>query len=88
MSAFDPEPDMGQYNAAFAVGTKIRIRERTALEAFRRDWKYHHPLETEQIAFAGAVATVKGVGYYHGGDPLYTFQDVPGTWHEACLEQI
>ena len=62
---------MAEYNADFPVGTKVRIRARPALETFMREWKYHHPLQSEQLAFAGSVATVKDVGYYHGGDTLY-----------------
>jgi len=77
---------MAEYNADFPVGTKVRIRERPALEKFMREWKYHHPLQSEQLAFAGSAATVKDVSYYHGGDTLYQFDEIPGTWHEACLE--
>jgi hypothetical protein len=25
------------------------------------------------------------VAFYHGGDVLYTLDDIPGTWHEACM---
>jgi hypothetical protein len=25
------------------------------------------------------------VGFYHGGDPLYSLDGVPGVWHERCL---
>jgi hypothetical protein len=28
------------------------------------------------------------VAFYHGGDPLYTFSDIPGMWHEECLRPI
>ncbi len=77
---------MADYDADFPVGTRVRIRERSRLEAFEHEWKYHHPLQPEQLAFAGKVATVKEVGYYHGGAVLYQLNDVPGTWHETCLE--
>lgn len=29
---------------------------------------------------------VEKVGFYHGGDPLYKLDGVPGVWHEECLE--
>ena len=76
----------GPYNADFPVGTRVRIKDRVSLEAFMRDWKYHDPLLPEQVAFAGRVTAVKQLGYYHGGEELYWFEDIPGTWHEACLE--
>jgi hypothetical protein len=25
------------------------------------------------------------VGFYHGGDVLYTLDGIPGLWHEQCL---
>jgi hypothetical protein len=73
------------YEALCPAGTKVRIAERSALEAFAKNWKLHNPLSLEQMPFAGRIATVKSVGYYHGGDVLYVLQDVPGVWHEACL---
>lgn len=74
------------YKATFPAGSKVRVVSKSALETFMREWKYHHKLQPEQLAFAGAAATVKSVGFYHGGDPLYNLDDIPGTWHESCLE--
>jgi len=37
------------------------------------------------MAFAGSEAKVLTVGFYHGGDVLYTLKGVPGIWHELCL---
>ncbi len=65
---------------AFASATAINFAR------FRLNWKWHHPLEDVQIAFAGQLTAVATVGYYHGGDVLYTLDGVPGIWHEACLE--
>ncbi len=76
----------GPYNADFPRGTRVRIADRAALESFKVTWRYHHPLQAEQLPFAGTVATVQAVGYYHGGDELYDLAGVPGLWHEACLE--
>lgn len=73
------------YEALYPAGTKVSIADRSALEAFAKSWKFHNPLTLEQMPFAGRIATVKSVGYYHGGDVLYVLQDVPGVWHEACL---
>ena len=42
----------------------------------------------QQLDAAGVVDTVKGVGFYHGGDVLYTLSNTAGTWHEDCLEQV
>ena len=74
------------YQEQFPVGTRVRVKSRQYLEGFRRDWKYHHPISTEQIEAAGATDAVKGVAFYHGGDVLYTLSATPGTWHEVCLE--
>jgi hypothetical protein len=78
----------GPYKADFPVGTRVQIAERRALEEFRRDWHFHDPLEEEQLAFAGRTSTVAQVGYYHGGDELYEFDDIPGIWHECCLRPL
>jgi len=66
----------------------VLIRDREFLERFMAEWKLHNPLEPSQLAFAGRASSVKSVGYYHGGDELYSLADVPGTWHEACLEKV
>jgi hypothetical protein len=75
----------GAYNAEFPAGTHVRIVDRNHLEEFKRTWHYHHPLTDEQLAYAGQRAQVKAVGFYHGGDELYTLAGVPGLWHECCL---
>ena len=73
------------YNEQFPVGTRVQIAPRDVLEEFRRTWSYHHPLTVEQLACAGQQATVRDVGFYHGGDVLYTLDGVAGIWHEQCL---
>ncbi|MFL6468471.1 MAG: hypothetical protein ACJ72Z_10990, partial [Pyrinomonadaceae bacterium] len=79
---------MALYSEDFPIGTLVRITERPALEQFMKSWKYHHPLEPFQLEFAGIEAEVADVGFYHGGDVLYVLKDVPGIWHEQCLERI
>ena len=74
------------YKEAFPVGSLVRVAGGEALEKFRRDWSHHNPLQPEQVPFAGSVAVVVEVGFYHGGDTLYRLAGIPGTWHEACLE--
>ncbi|HEX8716951.1 MAG TPA: hypothetical protein VF722_08230 [Gemmatimonadaceae bacterium] len=69
----------------FPKSSLVRIADRPLLECFKRDWKYHHPLVPDHLDYAGRIATVGSVGYYQGGDVLYTLVDVPGTWHEDCL---
>jgi hypothetical protein len=73
------------YESLFEVGAPVRIQPLDALQAFRDSWKFHHPLSDEQLAFAGQRATVATVGFYHGGDVLYTLNGIPGIWHEQCL---
>lgn len=75
----------GPYNADFPIGTKVRIADRAFLEEFSRTWRYHHPLQPDQLDHAGAVAEVQNLGYYHGADELYWLRGVPGVWHEECL---
>lgn len=73
------------YKSAFVQGTRVRVAERAFLERFMNEWKYHHKLQPEQLAYAGTVAVVEKVSFYHGGDVLYNLKDIPGTWHEQCL---
>ena len=77
---------MPSYQALFEVGAPVRVQPLGALHAFRCSWKFHHPLTDEQLAFADRSATVATIGYYHGGDVLYTLTGAPGTWHEQCLK--
>jgi hypothetical protein len=63
----------------------VRIADRPVLERFLTTWKFDNPLKSEQLAFAGKVAKITNVGFYHGGDPLYVLDEVPGVWHEQCL---
>lgn len=79
---------MPEYKAAYNVGSAVRVLDRDDLEAFAASWKYHHPVVPEQLRYAGRVSRVKSIGYYHGGDPLYELDDIPGMWHEACLLQV
>jgi hypothetical protein len=78
----------GPYQQEFPAGTIVRVRDRSILEAFRAEWKWHHPLDPEQLDFAGQRARVKAVSFYHGGDELYELDNIPGIWHEQCLEAI
>ena len=76
---------MAPYEARFPAGSRVRIADLEDLARFQADWKFHHPLEPEQLEHAGEITTVRDVTYYHGGDPLYSLDKIPGTWHEACL---
>jgi hypothetical protein len=75
----------GPYNPEFAEGTRVRIVESEDLNRFRLEWRWHNPLQDEQMLYAGRIATVKSVGFYHGGDELYQLDGIPGLWHERCL---
>ena len=61
------------------------IADHDTLASFLATWHHHHPLTPEQLAWAGRPATVAEVGFYHGGDVLYSLGGVPGIWHEQCL---
>ena len=76
---------MALYKEDFPKGAKVRIKSRGFLDSFRDTWRYHTPLQPEQVEFADRVSEVESVGFYHGGDVLYTLRSVPGVWHEQCL---
>jgi hypothetical protein len=73
------------YTEKFPTGSSVIVAERRALERFRDTWKLHNPPHPEQLAFAGARATIASVGFYRGGDVLYILEGVPGVWHGSCL---
>ncbi|MGB0036306.1 MAG: hypothetical protein WBP79_12595 [Candidatus Acidiferrales bacterium] len=75
----------GRNKAEFENGSEVRIADRAFLEKFLEEGQYHHDLEPEQLDFAGKVAKVKSVEFFHGGDEVYTLEGVPGVWHEECL---
>jgi len=79
---------MPPYQELYPVGTCVRIASRRDLEEFARSWRFHHKLKPEQLGYADRVTQVKSVSFYHGGDVLYEFKDVPGTWHEQCARPI
>ena len=74
------------YQEKYPVGTVVRIAPLNRLQAFTRQWKYHHPLSDDQLRFAGAPDKIFKVGFYHGGDVLYELEAAPGTWHEELLD--
>jgi hypothetical protein len=77
---------MSAYLENLPVGTSVRIRSPSGLEDFAQSWKFHHPLCLAQLECADKKAEVAAVGFYHGGDPLYTLIGLQGLWHEQCLE--
>ena len=80
------EHHLPPYQEQFPVGSSVRVKARPVLEQFQCEWKYHHPISADQLEAAGRIDTVKSVGFYHGGDVLYQLTQIPGTWHEVCLE--
>ena len=76
------------YKAAFPVGTEVRIADQAFLTDFVATWKYHHKLQSAQLAYSGRSAKVEEVGFYHGGDPIYRLAGIPGLWLEQCLRPI
>jgi len=79
---------MALYREDFPIGSRVRIADAQQLQEFQRTWKYHHKLNPEQLDYAGRVAEVEKVGFYHGGDVLYELRGVPGIWHEQCLGPV
>jgi hypothetical protein len=83
-----PEPNRypGPYHERFPIGCPVEVADEETLSHFKATWKYHHPVDPEQLVFAGLMTTVSSIGYYHGGDVLYQLRDTGGyTWHDACL---
>ena len=74
-----------QYKAAFPKGSKVCVANRAFLEIFMVEWKFHHKLSLEQLVYADRESTVENVGFYHGGDPVYELEGIPGSWLEQCL---
>jgi len=81
MNVKDPVP----YKEAFPEGTEVHVADRAFLEEFKAAWKYHHRLQPEQLSYADRTARVERVMFYHGGDPIYKLEGVPGLWLEQCL---
>ena len=73
------------YKQAYRTGSLVKVVDRDFLEEFKLEWKYHDKLVPEQLEYSGRVSTVEGVAFYHGGDPLYKLEGIPGLWHEQCL---
>lgn len=78
----------GVNQAEFEVGTEVRVADRDFLQNFMEEGQYHHDLEPEQLDFAGKVAKVARVEFFHGGDEIYTLAGMPGVWHEECLAAV
>jgi hypothetical protein len=78
----------GLYNPEYPKGTKVRIASPDRLTEFFYNWKLHNRLEPAQLEYAGVVAEVLAVGFYHGADELYKLKGVPGIRHEICLQPV
>ena len=79
---------MSAYKENFPEKSFVRIKTSDELSNFTSPtWKYHHPLSDAQLKYANVIARVAHVAFYHGGDPLYFLEAVPGLWHEECLSE-
>lgn len=78
----------GPYSEEYPVGSMVLVGNRSALESFQREWKWHHQLQADQLDHAGRLAKVKKVSFYHGGDELHELEGIPGILHEHCLEPM
>jgi hypothetical protein len=75
----------GLYKAEFPKGTKVTIANRTTLETFLNEWRFHHKLPPTQLGYHDVEAVVEEVLFYHGGDELYRLGGIEGIWHEQCF---
>jgi hypothetical protein len=75
------------YSPRFAKGVKVRIASDDALNELLKTWRFHHRLQNDQLTYHDAEAFVEEVYSYHGGDILYVLRDIPGIWHEVCLNE-
>jgi hypothetical protein len=81
-----PAREPGPYAERYPVGSPVKIASRADLEHFMKTWKLHHALVHEQLRYAGLLTIVRSVGYYHGGDVVYTLEGTGRfAWLEACL---
>lgn len=69
----------------FAVGTLVCVEERDTLDRFLSTRTQHNPLTSDQLEYAGYKAVISEVAFDPGGEPLYSLENIPGTWYEACL---
>jgi hypothetical protein len=65
------------YQEEYRVGAPVKIAPLDHLQAFMRGWTLHHPLQVEQLQFAGTADRVRWVGFYHGGDVIYRWKTHP-----------
>ena len=78
----------GLNKAEFEVGSEVRVADRAFIEEYLEAGQYHNELEPEQLEYAGRVAKVKSVEFFHGGDEIYTLEGLPCVWHEECLTAV
>jgi hypothetical protein len=78
----------GPYRPEYSEGETVRIVSLDKLENFIKAWKFHNKLQPDQLGYAGRLARVESIGFYHGGDELYRLKELPGIWHEICLERV
>jgi hypothetical protein len=58
----------GLYNQDFSIGENAKIASLDKLKGFIQEWKYHHPLVLDHLKYAGRIAEIEEVGFYHCGD--------------------
>ena len=77
---------IGPYASRYQPGSRVQIAPLAELKEFMSSYKLHHALAPEQLRYAGEATTVRAVGYYHGGDPVYTLEGAGDFgWLEPCL---
>jgi hypothetical protein len=74
------------YKADYPKGTLVKIASLRDLQEFRESWRFHHPIQPEQLTHADQISLVNSISFYHGGDVLYQLEGIPGTWHQCCLQ--
>jgi hypothetical protein len=71
----------------FEIGETVQIADRAGLDEFFY-WKFHHPLQPNQLQHAGIIAVIVQSYMYHGGDILYELSEIPGIWHQQLLKPV
>jgi hypothetical protein len=78
---------MPAYHSVFLRGENVKIKPPEFLRQYLApDWRWHNPLDSDNLKFAGGVFAVVDIGYFHGGEVMYELQGIRGFWHEDSVE--
>jgi hypothetical protein len=78
----------GQYQAEFPIGTIVTIKPLAELEGFRREGKYHHPLQESQLADAGKTAGSGASGTFAVATSCTSWTGCPASGTSAAWRKL